>query len=99
MTHPIGVDRVLGQTVWDPDGRRVGRLEECRAIRDREEWFVDEWLIGTAGLLERLGMSALLIAGIDRASGYVARWDQLDFTDPARVRLSCPMSQLQQRHR
>lgn len=96
---PFSVDAVLGRTVWAPDGQRVGRLEECRAVREGDQWFVDEWLIGAAGLLERLGLSALLVAGIDRAGGYVARWDQLDLRDPAHVRLSCPATQLRQRHR
>ena len=97
MTRHLRIDELLGRTVWTRDGHRVGRLEECRAQRDGSTWFVRECLIGSAGLFERLGLSALLVVGVNRHAGYVSRWDQLDISDPRRLRLRCPVAQLEER--
>jgi hypothetical protein len=51
-------------------------------------------VIGAAGLLERLGLGARLILGRDRAGGYVARWDQMDLSNPTGPRISCPVKDL-----
>ena len=32
--------------------------------------------------MERLGLGVRLILGFERPTGYVARWDQLEFSDP-----------------
>ena len=60
-------------------------------------WVITEYVIGAAGLLERLGLGVRLILGIKRPTGYVARWDQLDLSNPDRPTLSCPVGRLQRR--
>jgi hypothetical protein len=55
---------------------------------------ITEWMIGPAGLLERLGISARLMVGVGGGGGYIARWDQLDLRNPAKPRLACPVSEL-----
>jgi len=50
--------------------------------------------IGVAGLLERMNLGLRMILGL-RGGGYVARWDQLDLSDPERPRLTCPVEELQ----
>ena len=95
MTRRLNLDAVIGRAVWSIEGQRLGRLEECRAERNGDSWFVREWLIGPAGLLERLGSGAWLLVGTSRARGYIVRWDQLDLTDPERPRLTCPVARLQ----
>jgi hypothetical protein len=45
-------------------------------------------------MLERLDVGVRLLFG--RAlSGYVARWDQMDFSDPETPRLKCRVEELQ----
>ena len=75
----------------------MGRLEEFRAERRGSDYVVTEYVIGAAGLAERLGLGLRLILGLNRPSGYIARWDQLDLRDPNRLRLSCSVTELQQR--
>ena len=94
MTGTLRLESLIGREVLSPDGRPVGRLGECRARHDGESWVIEEWVIGPAGLLERLGVYTRRVAGMGPGSGYVVRWDQLDLRDTARPRLTCPVSEL-----
>jgi hypothetical protein len=94
MSDAVRLDRLLGRRVFAANNRPLGRLEEFRAERQGNRWVVIEYVIGTAGLLERLGLAVRLILGVRRAGGYVARWDQLDLGNPARPRLTCDVQDL-----
>jgi hypothetical protein len=85
-TPSFRLDRLLGCEVFAPNKTRVGRLEEVRATESRGALLVTEYVIGAAGLMERLGLAVRLLLGF-RTRGYVARWDQLDIRNPARPRL------------
>ena len=87
------LDRLLGRRVVDGQGRRVGRIEEFRAEQNGDAWEISEYVIGVAGLVERLGVGVKLLIG-RRGGGYVARWDQLDISNPNRPVLTCPMADL-----
>lgn len=89
----IRFDRLLGREVFARNGRRVGRLEECRIHRDGDTWTVVEYQIGVAGLWERLGLGARLVLGL-RSHGYRARWDQLAIGNDSRLQLTCDVSDL-----
>jgi len=89
----IHLDRLLGRVVVTRNNQPVGRLEDCRAEKHGAECVVTEYLIGGAGLFERLGVGLRLILGL-RPRGYVARWDQLDISDPERPRLTCGVNEL-----
>ena len=95
MRTSIRLDRLLGREVHTANHRRLGRLEEFRAERRGADWIVTAYVIGAAGLAERLGVGVRLILGMRRASGYVARWDQMDVSNPDRLRISCPVEDLQ----
>lgn len=90
----LRLDRLVGRTVYAGNNRRVGRLEEFRAERRGTGWIITEYVVGTAGLLERLGLGVRLILGSGRRHGYVVRWDQLDLADADRPRLTCSVSAL-----
>jgi hypothetical protein len=93
---PIGLrlDRVIGRRVRALNNRPVGRLEECRIERRGAEWVIREWVIGSEGLLERLGLATPMVLGVGRRTGLVASWDQLDLTDPQRPRLRVAVGEL-----
>jgi hypothetical protein len=90
----VRLDRLLGREVHTANNRRLGRVEEFRAERRGEDWIVTEYIIGAAGLAERLGLGARLLLGMNHASGYVARWDQIDLSSPDRLRITCPVGDL-----
>jgi hypothetical protein len=94
MSTSFRLDRLLGREVHTANRRRLGRLEEFRAERRGDNWFVYEYVVGTAGLLERLGIGVRLILGMPRGTGYLVRWDQLDVSDPDRPRLTCRVEEL-----
>jgi hypothetical protein len=93
MTQAIALHRVLGRKVYGRDGRKVGRLEAIPASREGSRLVVSEFHIGTAALLERFAahFSPFPIAA---ARGFVVRWDQMDWRDPIRPRLTCDVSEL-----
>ena len=92
--HELRIDRLLGRRVLAPNGRPAGRLEEFRAeVRDGH-CIVTEYVIGAAGLIERLGVAARGLLGLPR-HGYVARWDQIDFSNLETPRLTCPIEELE----
>lgn len=92
-SRELHLDRLLGRRVLARNNQSVGRLEECRAERHGTGLVVTEYVIGAAGLLERLGVGFNLLFG-RHTHGYVARWDQIDISDPERPRLLCPASEL-----
>jgi hypothetical protein len=94
MGREVSLERLLGRKVRDPDGRSVGRLEEVRAEKEHGGYAVTEYLIGAAGLRERLSLGLLHFWGPAR-QGYRARWDQLDISDPVRPRLLCTADALE----
>ena len=93
--NELRLELLLGRRVADANGRGVGRLEEFRASREGETWVVTEFDIGRAALLERLAVRHFgWLLGM-RPAGYRARWDQIDLNDPAHLRLTVPLEQLQ----
>lgn len=90
----IRLDRIIGRRVRTANNRPFGRLEECRVERRGSEWVVTEWVVGPAGLLERLGLGVRLIVGAGSSGSYIIRWDQLDLTNPDRPRLACAIDDL-----
>jgi hypothetical protein len=91
----LRLDRLIGRRVLTANNRPLGRLEECRVERRGAAWVISAWVVGPAGLLERLGLGARLIVGLSRGNSYVIRWDQLDLSDPERPRLLCAVEDLE----
>jgi hypothetical protein len=94
MTKHVRLDRLLGRVVVATNNQPLGRIEEFRVEPRGSEWVIAQFVIGPAGLVERLGIGVKLVLGLKRGRGFVARWDQLDLTDPDRPRLTCAVDQL-----
>ena len=89
----VRLDGLLGRQVLAPNNQAVGHLEEFRAATQGNALAITEYVIGMAGLLERLGVTVKLLLG-KRTGGYIARWDQVDISDPLHPRLTGPVSEL-----
>lgn len=94
MSVSLRLDRLVGREVYTANHRRLGRLHEIRAERRGRKWIVTDYVIGAAALSERLGLGFRLVLGLERPSGYVARWDQVDLSNPDRPTLTCPVNEL-----
>jgi hypothetical protein len=89
----VRLERLLGRQVLAANNQALGRLEEVRVEQQGNRYVVIEYVIGALGLFERLGIGVKLLFG-GRGSGYTARWDQLDISDPEHPRLTCTIQEL-----
>jgi hypothetical protein len=91
----LRLETLVGRRVRTAANRVIGRLEEVRVELSSGHYVITEYVIGPAGLFERLGLSLRNLVG-RKGSGYVARRDQLDITDPEHPRLTCALGDLKQ---
>jgi hypothetical protein len=91
--HVVRLEDLLGSRVVASNGRCVGHIEEVRAERRDGEYQVVEYLLGTPAVLERWSVIQNLF-GI-RGRKLIARWNQLDISDPRRPRLTCPLDEIE----
>jgi sporulation protein YlmC with PRC-barrel domain len=91
----VHFELLLGRKVLDFEGRRVGRILAVRVEPAGEDYVVREYLLGTAALLTRLGISAGRLFGwpVHREPIRVP-WNLLDLRDPKKPRLKCPVAEL-----
>jgi hypothetical protein len=100
MTQEIYLELLLGKSVLDSTGKSVGRIEEFRAEKQGNEWFIQEYLIGYPAILERLsawtvGLAILHTLGARKLhGGYRVPWDKLDLTNLEQPRLLCTLEEL-----
>ncbi len=87
-------DELLGRSVLAGNNRVAGRLEEFHTEQRGDYFHIVEFVIGSAGMMDRLNMGVRAMFG-KRGSGKVARPDQIDISDPRRPRLTCSINDLQ----
>lgn len=85
---------LLGREVLAGNNRPVGRIEEFRAARRAHGCEIVAFVIGAGALAERLHVGARLLLGGGRG-GHVARWDQIDLSNPEKPRLTCAVEELE----
>jgi hypothetical protein len=88
MSRLLHVELILGTPILSAEGRPVGRIEEICA---NERGEISEFHIGERALLERLAAMGLFRRV---KKGYRVRWDQIDWSEPRKPRLTCPIDQL-----
>lgn len=97
-SRELHLERLIGRQVHDSAGQPVGRIEEIRAEQQGDEWVIQEYLIGTAAILERLsawtiGLGILHLLGAHKLhGGYRVPWDKLDLSNPQHPRLRCSIA-------
>jgi hypothetical protein len=91
----VYLDRLLGRMVTARNNRPVGRLEEFHAEQHGDYFHVIGFVIGRAGLMERLNVGMKALFG-KSGGGKIARWDQIDISDPEHCRLTCSVEELGQ---
>ncbi len=92
----VPFERMVGRKVLDPTGRKVGRIVAVRVDWEEKDCVVRDYLLGTAALMERLGISAKVFLGmkLNREPRSIA-WDLMDISDPEKPRLLCPLAEIE----
>lgn len=104
MSREVALHHLLGRTVLDPDGRKVGRVEELRAEIELHEhgndYVVSEFHIGSFGAVESLAgpyFARMLLHRIGHLvpyHGFVIPWNRMDLRDPRHPRTLDSLEQL-----
>jgi sporulation protein YlmC with PRC-barrel domain len=100
----VQLELLIGQRVLGLNGKSVGHLEEIRAELRKGECFVEEYLVGSYAVFERLaalniGRAILKLFGATKNhEGYRIPWDKLDVSDPEHPRLLCSVKDLTTLH-
>jgi hypothetical protein len=91
----VHFELLLGRVVRDPDGKKAGRILAVRAEPEGEDCVVTEYLLGTAAMMNRLGISAKRLLGWPiRRKPLSIPWDLLDLRNPKKPRLLCAVAEL-----
>jgi sporulation protein YlmC with PRC-barrel domain len=93
------VEELVGRTIRDVAGRKIGRIEELVAVQQGTEWVVVEVHAGPGALLERLVDLATLIpysGALQRQLRHMRRipWQLLDLSDPHHPRATVRCEEL-----
>jgi len=109
MNREVALHQLLGRTVHDPNGRKVGRLEELRAeieLHERgNDYVVTEFHVGSFGAIESLAGARLareLLHRLGRLVPYDRHcipWQRLDLTDPNHPKALDTIEQLKAKQR
>ena len=98
----IRLQDLLGRSVRDSNSERVGRIEEIEAEQNADGCHATMFVLGPAGLLERLSLGTLhRLFGPSRgekrdAKGQRVPWEQMDLSDPRRPKLRCSKEELKE---
>jgi sporulation protein YlmC with PRC-barrel domain len=94
------VELLLGRLVVDPDGQRLGRIEDIRAVAHGGQLYVSQYIIGRQGVAGRLTSVSLIPRVIHslgvghKRRGYVVPWTWMDLSDPEHPRTTRRMDEL-----
>jgi len=104
VSREVALHHLLGRTVRDPNGRKVGRIEELRARIEleerRPEYVVAEFHVGSFGAIESLAgahFARLLLHRLGRLAPYTSHsipWDRIDLSDPRNPRTRDSLEEL-----
>jgi hypothetical protein len=90
----VYLDELLGRVVVAGNNRPIGRLEEFHAEQRGDYFHITTFVIGSAGLMERLNVGVKALFG-KAGSAKIARPHQIDISDPKHPRLTCSIDELQ----
>jgi len=89
-------ERMVGRRVHDSEGKRVGRIVAVRVDWEGKDCVVRDYLLGTAALVKRLGLSAKVFLGMKlKHEPRSIAWDLMDISDPEKPRLRCSLAEIE----
>lgn len=100
MGRRIHLERLLSKKVYDSTGRNAGRVEEVVARVGERGCEVEAYLLGHAGLMERLSipdfaLTLVKLAGARKTGGdRRVPWQLMDLSNPRVPRLRCTLEEL-----
>ncbi len=102
MSELFQLDLLVGRRVYDVEGRKLGRVDEIRLVREGDHYVVEGLLIGVNGLAERLGVARPLERIEERLNlggwhveDHIIYWEQIDSIEEKTIRLKVRWEEVQ----
>jgi sporulation protein YlmC with PRC-barrel domain len=101
MSERFQIDLLVGRPVYDSEGRKLGRVNEIRLIREDDHYVAEGLLLGVNNLTERLGIAQPLerlerwLNFRIRMEGSVIYWEQIDSIEEKSIRLKVRREEVQ----
>jgi hypothetical protein len=91
MTSPreVHVEKLVGRTVRDTAGQRIGRIAEIVARKEDDEFVVASYIVGPIAWIHRFAVAALDLRMRGLGLVYRVEWEQMDLSDPDHPRTTC----------
>ena len=88
----IRLEDLIGRGVVAANGRTVAHVVEVRSEHHDGEHQIVAYLLGSGALIKRWSLMARFFR---KRTTLVARWNQLDISNPRRPRLTCPLDEIE----
>ena len=101
MSERFQLDLLVGRPVYDSEGRKLGRVNEIRLIREDDHYVAEGLLLGVNNLTERLGIDQSLerlerwLNFRIRMKSSIIYWEQIDSIEEKSIRLKVRREEVQ----
>ena len=94
----IHFDQIVGRIVRDAGGAKLGRLADVVAHKEDGELVVASYIVGPRAWMHRCSIPLLTTRLWNFAWFYQVKWEQMDLSDPHRLRVTCRRDDLTIEH-
>jgi sporulation protein YlmC with PRC-barrel domain len=99
----INLELLIGKKVLDSEGKPLGRIEEIHLKAEGKDLVIDEYVVGSQGLLEGLAAVPFRFRLFPFARHkrfgpvHAIPWDKMDLHKPEKPRATCTKAELLKR--
>ena len=102
MSERLQIDLLVGRRVYDSEGRRLGRVDEIRLLREGDRYTVEGLLTGANSMTKRLGVGHILSKLLDPLGfrpwgleAHIIYWEQIDSIEEKSIKLKVRRGEVQ----
>ena len=102
MSERFQIDLLVGRRVYDSEGRKLGRVDEVRLLREGDYCTVEGLLTGANSMTERLGVDHIFSKLLNplgfhpwNVEAHIIYWEQIDSIEEKSIKLKARRGEVQ----